>query len=73
MRDNITYRANRRNAWRYAPVHLPWWLANRRDPNDGYQVGTSTPSGHIDGAVSRSKYTPHIGNKERGRYRTGEK
>lgn len=67
MRSANTYRAERRNDWRTLKG-VTWAEHNRRERSDKFSVGTARPDDYFPGAVSRSKYMPHIGAKERGRY-----
>ena len=75
MRNEATYRSVRRNEWKVVRKHFrqtagrafdfPW--ANYNTPAPRYQLGTiSAPL--LPPKPDRSKYMPHIGNKERGRY-----
>lgn len=66
MRAHNTYRAERRNDWRKLDG-VTWAEHNRRDHTDLFDVGTDLTYWQ-SGAVARSKYMPHIGAKERGRY-----
>lgn len=67
MRAHNTYRSERRNDWRKLNG-VTWLEHNRRDHTDEYGVGSETATYWQSGAVARSKYQPHIGKKERGRY-----
>lgn len=66
MRDGNTYRAARRSRWSAFRVGT-WAGFNRPKVGAEYQVGT-VPTRYAPSAVARSKYMPHIGNKERGRH-----
>jgi hypothetical protein len=65
MREHSTYRSERRNEWRV--VGGPWSHFNRHESADKFSIGT-WPHDYRPDRGSRSKYQPHIGKKERGRY-----
>ncbi len=66
MRARNTYRSERRNAWRKLDG-VTWLEHNRRDHTDQFDVGSETATYWVVNK-DRSKYMPHIGAKERGRY-----
>lgn len=66
MRPHNTYRSARRNDWRKLDG-VTWAEHNARERLDHYRIGT-WPAKYVQTNANRSKYMPHIGAKERGRY-----
>jgi len=68
MRDASTYRTERREEWKAvkanSPVPYPW--AHFNTPAPKYQLGTLRAP-MVAAHVARSKYMPHIGNKQRAK------
>lgn len=67
MRDVNTYRSNRRNAWRELTRGLSWtgWSAYKQPRYTDEKGYGSVVHGLMTAHVARSKYTPHIGKKQR--------
>lgn len=74
MRASNTYRSRRRNDWRFAQefATVPWRQWNITFYGAaGYGIPERIhPPSMARAHVARSKYMPHIGNKERTRYAT---
>lgn len=66
MRAHNSYRSERRNDWRKLNG-VTWAEHNARDRLGPDRIGT-WPAPYRPARGSRSKYQPHIGKKERGRY-----
>jgi len=71
MRAHDTYRSERRNAWAFARTltTIPWRAWNTRfHGSAGYSIPSTAYPPTLVRHRDRSKYMPHIGAKERGRY-----
>ena len=71
MRPKFTYRFARRNAWSGARklAAIAWREWNVQfNGRSGFSIPSRVYPPTFVRTASRSKYMPHIGNKERGRY-----